>query len=63
MEINDIKDTKVKHSNAGWKTIAISSDSNDKINVICKELNCTKGKFIDLAIQKLISEYERNKDE
>ena len=63
MEIYDLKNTKVKHPNAGWRTVAISSESNDKINAICKELNCTKGKFIDLAIQKLIAEYERNKDE
>jgi hypothetical protein len=59
MEINDIKDTKI----AGWKTVSISSESNDKINAICKELNCTKGKFIDLAIQKLITEYEKKQDE
>ena len=62
MDLNDIKDTKVKQP-VGWKTVAISSESNDKINAICKELNCTKGKFIDLAIQKLISEYERKQDE
>ena len=62
MDLNDIINTKVKQP-VGWKTVAISSESNDKINAICKELNCTKGKFIDLAIQKLIAEYERNKDE
>ena len=63
MDLNDIKDTKVKHPNSGWRTVGISSEHNDKINAICKELNCTKGKFIDRAIQKLIAEYERNKDE
>ena len=63
MDLNDIKDTKVKHPNAGWRTVAISSESNDKINAICKEINCTKGKFVALAISKLINEYERKQDE
>ena len=62
MDLNDIINTKVKQP-VGWKTVAISSESNDKINAICKELNCTKGKFIDLAIQKLILEYERKQNE
>ena len=62
MDLNDIKDTKVKPP-VGWKTVAISSESNDKLNAICKEINCTKGKFVDLAIQKLIKEYERKTSE
>tara|TARA_X000001382_G_scaffold94552_1_gene69042 strand:+ start:66 stop:254 length:189 start_codon:yes stop_codon:yes gene_type:complete len=62
MDLNDIKNTKVKQP-VGWKTIAISSESNDKINAICKEINCTKGKFVALAISKLINEYERKQDE
>ena len=62
MDLNDIINTKVKHP-VGWKTVAISSESNDKLNAICKEINCTKGKFVDLAINKLINEYERKTDE
>tara|TARA_A100000172_G_scaffold15967_1_gene8471 strand:- start:282 stop:470 length:189 start_codon:yes stop_codon:yes gene_type:complete len=62
MDLKDIIDTKVKQP-VGWKTVAISSESNDKLNAICKEINCTKGKFVDLAIQKLIKEYERKTSE
>ena len=62
MDLNDIQNTKVKQP-VGWKNIAISSESKDKINANWKELNRTKDKFVALAISKLINEYERKQDE
>ena len=62
MDLNDLKNTKVKATES-YVSVAITHKLNDRVNLICHELKCTKAKFVALAINNLINEYERKQDE
>ena len=62
LSINDLKDTKTGN-NERYVSVAVTKTLNDHINLVCHELGCTKAKFVALAINKLIDEYERKASE
>jgi len=62
LSIDDLKDTK-KKSTESYVSVAITHTLNDHVNLICHELKCTKSKFVALAINNLINEYERKASE
>ena len=62
LSIDDLKDTK-KKSTESYVSVAITHTLNEHVNLICHELKCTKAKFVALAINNLINEYERKASE
>ena len=62
ISIDDLKNTKVKATES-YVSVAITHKLNDHVNLICHELKCTKAKFVALAINNLINEYERKASE
>tara|TARA_R100000951_G_C2641914_1_gene181245 strand:+ start:1786 stop:1980 length:195 start_codon:yes stop_codon:yes gene_type:complete len=64
MELHDLKDSRLKPKRSpNYVSVAISKEINIKVNKICNELNCSKAKFVTLAINKLIAEYEKESAE
>ena len=62
LSIDDLKNTKVKATES-YVSVAITHKLNEHVNKICNELKCTKSKFVALAINNLINEYERKASE
>ena len=61
MTIEELKNTRCqprKH-----KVINVSADLYNTVHIVCKEIDCTKNKFVELAIRKLITEYEKESAE
>jgi len=44
-----------------YTTVSLSKEINDKADIICKELQCSKMRFVELAMTKLVDEYNRKK--
>jgi len=44
-----------------YTTVSLSKEINDKADIICKELQSSKMRFVELAMTKLIDEYNRKK--
>jgi len=42
-----------------YTTVSLSKEINDKADIICKELQCSKMKFVTLALSKMIDEYKK----
>lgn len=64
MELHDLKDSRLKPKRTpDYVSVAITKEINIKVNQICNELNCSKAKFVTLAINKLIAEYEKGSAE
>ena len=40
-----------------YTTVSLSKEINDKADIICKELQSSKMRFVELAMQKLIYEF------
>ena len=40
-------------------TMAVYTDTHSEVVKVCAELNCSKVKFLDLALRKLMDEYYR----
>ena len=61
MTIEELKNTRCqprKH-----KVINVSEELYNTVHIVCKEIDCTKNKFVELAIRKLITEYEKESAE
>ena len=52
-----IRNTK-RTGSAKYTTVSISKELNDDADIICAELQCSKMRFVELAMQKLICEYK-----
>jgi len=65
MTIKELKDSRLKPNKRSpdYVSVAIPSQLNQRIVEICKELDCYKSKFVKLAINKLITEYEKESAE
>jgi len=44
-----------------YTTVSLSKELNIEADKICAELQCSKKKFVSLAMTKLIDEYHRKK--
>mgnify|MGYP003643011890 FL=1 len=62
--LEKLKDSRLKTKRSPhYVSIAIPTQLNQRIVEICKELDCYKSKFVTLAINKLITEYEKESAE
>jgi len=61
MTIEELKNT--RRQPRKHKVINVSADLYNTVHVVCKEIDCTKNKFVELAIRKLITEYEKESAE
>ena len=61
MTIEELKNTRRQHRK--HKVINVSADLYNTVHIVCKEIDCTKNKFVELAIRKLITEYEKESAE
>ena len=58
-----IKATSKDNDKTGWISVGISRFQNDRVEQVCKELNCKKGRFIRIAIDNLLDEFARYSSE
>ena len=61
MTIEELKNT--RRQPRKHKVINVSADLYNTVHIVCKEIDCTKNKFVELAIRKLITEYEKGSAE
>ena len=61
MTIEQLKNT--RRQPRKHKVINVSADLYNTVHIVCKEIDCTKNKFVELAIRKLITEYEKESAE
>jgi len=61
MTIEHLRNT--KRQPRRHKVINVSEELYDTVHIVCKEIDCTKNKFVELAIRKLITEYEKESAE
>ena len=61
MTIEELKNTRRQHRK--HKGINVSEELYNTVHIVCKEIDCTKNKFVELAIRKLITEYEKGSAE
>ena len=61
MTIEELKNTRRQHRK--HKVINVSEELYNTVHIVCKEIDCTKNKFVELAIRKLITEYEKESAE
>ena len=57
MSIDSIKGTKAKRNS--FRVVNVELDTYNKMTEICNSLDCSKRKFVDLAVNNLIKECER----
>ena len=57
MTIEELKNT--RRQPRKHKVINVSADLYNTVHIVCKEIDCTKNKFVELAIRKLITEYQK----
>ena len=57
MSIDNIRGTKAKRNS--FRVVNIELDTYNKMTEICNSLDCSKRKFVDLAVNNLIKECER----
>ena len=61
MIIEELKNT--RRQPRKHKVINVSEELYNTVHIVCKEIDCTKNKFVELAIRKLITEYEKESAE
>ena len=61
MTIEELKNT--SRQPRKHKVINVSEELYNTVHIVCKEIDCTKNKFVELAIRKLITEYEKESAE
>lgn len=61
MTIEELKNT--KRQPRKHKVINVSEELYNQVHIVCNEIDCTKNKFVELAIRKLITEYEKESAE
>ena len=61
MTIEELKNT--RRQPRKHKVINVSADLYNTVHIVCKEIDCTKNKFVELAIRKLITQYEKESAE
>ena len=61
MTIEELKYT--KRQPRKHKVINVSEELYNQVHIVCNEIDCTKNKFVELAIRKLITEYEKESAE
>jgi len=61
MTIEELKNT--RRQPRKHKVINVSEQLYNKVHLVCNEIDCTKNKFVELAIKKLITEYEKESAE
>ena len=61
MTIEELKNT--RRQPRKHKVINVSAELYNQVHIVCKEIDCTKNKFVELAIRKLITEYEKESAE
>jgi len=52
-----IRNTK-RTGSGKYTTVSVPKELNDQADIICNELQCSKMRFVELAMQKLIYEYK-----
>ena len=60
-QFDRIKNTKRK--SGLYKTVSVPGDIDEQLIKICNELQASKMKFVTLALERLIDEYNREKSE
>ena len=60
MTFESLKNTK-RTGSGNYLTVSVPLEINEELNIICNELQCSKMKFVSLAISKLVDEYNRKK--
>ena len=58
MTFESLKNTK-RTGSGKYTTVSIPKEINEAAEIICNELQCSKMKFVTLAVTKLIEEYKK----
>tara|TARA_R110001599_G_scaffold152407_1_gene337417 strand:+ start:49 stop:237 length:189 start_codon:yes stop_codon:yes gene_type:complete len=60
MNLDSIKNTKAKRNE--YHVVNVHQKTFDKMKDACVKLNCAHRTFVDLAINTLINQYEKEKE-
>ena len=60
MNLNSIKNTKIKRND--YHSVNIHDDTFIRMRDACIKLNCAHRTFVDLAVNTLINQYEKEKE-
>ena len=58
MTFESLKNTK-RTGSGNYLTVSVPSEINEELNIICNELQCSKLRFVTLALSKMIDEYKK----
>ena len=55
MTFESLKNTK-RTGSGNYLTVSVPLEINEELNIICNELQCSKMRFVTLALSKMIDE-------